>query len=344
MRLLTCSVLLSFMAAGSWWTVHPTSVDANLRGIELVVHRSGTIIWATGSKGTIVRSTDSGTTWEPVHIAGGENLDFRGVRTFDGKTVYVMSSGEGEQSRIYKSVDSGATWKVQYSDKRKAFFLDALQCSDDAHCFALSDPVDEKFLLLATTDGEHWKELQPQQMPAALAREGAFAASNSSLLLFGKSELYFGTGGPAARVFHSTDLGQTWTVSDTPVLSGKASQGIFSIVRAGDVLVAVGGDYSEPNRAEKTAAYSPDKGKTWHLAEEMPSGYRSAVDTFDAGFVTVGLNGAETSRNGVHWVHIDSPGLNAVTFISGQGWGVGPKGIAAKFVDQTEYGTDSNQR
>lgn len=344
MRLLMCSVLLSVVAAGSWWTVHPTGVDGNLRGIELVVHRSGTIIWATGSKGTIVRSMDGGTTWEPVHIAGGESLDFRGVRTFDGKTVYVMSSGEGEQSRIYKSMDGGATWKVQYSDKRRGFFLDALECSDETHCFALSDPVGEKFLLLATTDGEHWKELHPTEMPVVLPQEGAFAASNSSLLLFGKSELYFGTGGPAARVFHSKDLGQTWTVSDTPVLSGKASQGIFSIVRAGDVVVAVGGDYSEPNRAEKTAAYSPDGGKTWHLAEEMPSGYRSAVDTFDAGFVTVGLNGAETSRNGVHWVHIDSPGLNTVTFISGKGWGVGPKGMAAEFVDQMEYGKESSEQ
>jgi photosystem II stability/assembly factor-like uncharacterized protein len=344
MSLLRCGVVLLFAGVSTWWTVHTTGVDANFRGVGVVVHRGGTIIWATGSKGTIVRSSDSGKTWEPVPIKGAEALDFRGVQTFDGKTIYVMSSGEGEQSRIYKSVDSGATWKLQYGDKRKAFFLDALECSDGTHCFALSDPVDERFLLLATTDGEHWKELRPDQMPAALPREGAFAASNSSLLLFGKSELYFGTGGPAARVFHSADMGQTWTVSETPVLSGKVSQGIFSIVRAGDVVVAVGGDYSEPNRAERTAAYSPDRGKTWHLAEELPSGYRSSVDTFDAGFVTVGLNGGETSRNGVHWVHIDSPGLNAVTFISGKGWGVGPKGMVAEFVDQTEYGSESSGR
>jgi len=73
------------------------------------------------------------------------------------------------------------------------------------------------------------------------------------------------------------------------------------------------------------------------LAEELPTGYRSAVDTFDAGFVAVGLNGAETSRDGTHWSRIDSPGLNAVTFISGKGWAAGPKGIIAEFLDQTEY-------
>jgi photosystem II stability/assembly factor-like uncharacterized protein len=340
MRLLACVLLLSFAAGDSWWTVHQTGVDADLRGLTLVVHRSSTIIWATGSKGTVVRSIDGGETWAPVSIPSATNLDFRGIQTFDGKSVYVMSSGPGEASRIYKSSDGGTTWEMQYSDKRKSFFLDALACFDEKRCFALSDPVDGKFLVLATTDGAHWKELPGEHMPPALPNEGSFAASNSSLLLFEKSQIYFATGGSAARVFHSTDAGQTWTVSATPVLSSKPSQGIFSIARAGDTVVVVGGDYEKPAANENTAAYSNDEGKSWHLAEDLPSGFRSAVDTFDAGFVTVGLNGAETSRDGVHWAHIDSPapGLNTVTFISGKGWAVGPKGLAAQFVDQTEYG------
>src|SRR5208282_3074286 len=274
MRLLIFCMLLTLSATGSWWQAHSTHVDSNLRGVAVVVHRGSTIVWATGSRGTIVRSADGGVTWESVHIPGAENLDFRGVQTFDGKTVYVMSSGEGEQSRIYRSGDAGATWEMQYSDKRKSFFLDALACFDDKACFALSDPVDGKFLLLSTADGTHWKELSRDHMPAALPQEGAFAASNSCLLLYGKSELYFATGGPAARVFHSSDRGQTWMVSDTPVRSGKASQGIFSIVRAGETVVVVGGDYGEPERREKTAAYSPDEGKSWQVAEGLPAGYR----------------------------------------------------------------------
>ena len=339
MRLLISFLLLVSTATGSWWLVHSTGVEANLRGVAVVVHRGSTMVWVTGSKGTIVRSTDGGTSWQTAHIAGAENLDFRGVQTFDGKTVYVMSSGEGEQSRIYKSMDSGATWEMQYSDKRKSFFLDALACSDETHCFALSDPVDGKFLLLSTSDGMHWKELPREHMPAALPQEGAFAASNSCLLQYGKTELYFATGGSRARVFHSQDLGQTWTVSDTPILSGRPSQGIFSMVRAGETVVAVGGDYSEPKAREKTAAYSTDEGKSWHLAEAPPAGFRSAVDTFDAGFVAVGPSGAETSRDGVHWVQIDGLELNAVTFIRGKGWAVGPKGLVAEFVDQSEYST-----
>jgi photosystem II stability/assembly factor-like uncharacterized protein len=330
---------LSLLAAESWWTLHSTGADSNLRGVAVVVRRGGTSVWTTGSKGTILRSTDAGQSWSPLTIAGTGTLDFRGVQTFDGTSVYVMSSGEGEKSRIYKSADGGNTWNIQFTDERKSFFLDALVCSDEKHCFALSDPVDGKFLLIATTDGKTWKELPREHMPPALPQEGAFAASNSCLLLYGKSDLYFATGGPAARVFHSADLGQNWTVSETPVLSGKAPQGIFSLVRAGETVVVVGGDYSAPNRSEKIAAYSPDAGKTWHLAAEPPMGYRSSVDTFDAGFVAVGPNGAETSRDGIHWVHIDAPELNAVTFISGKGWAVGPKGQVAQFVDHTVYST-----
>lgn len=337
MRVVGSLALLAAAATYTWWNVLPTSVDANLRGIAVVVHRSNTIVWATGSQGTILRSTDGGQTWSPVHIDGAEKLDFRGVQTFDDKTVFVMSSGEGGQSRIYRSKDSGSTWEMQYTDKRKEFFLDALACSDETHCFALSDPVGGKFLLLATTDGAHWQELPQDQMPAALPKEGAFAASNSSLLLYDKAEIYFVTGGAAARVFHSKDLGQTWSVKETPMLSGKPSEGIFSMVRAGDTLVVVGGDYSEAKRNEKTAAYSSDEGETWHLAEELPAGFRSSVDTYDAGFVAVGPTGAETSRDGVRWTKIDAPELNAVTFISGKGWAVGAKGVVAQFVDRTEY-------
>jgi len=341
MRFLPISALLAMAVTVSWWNLQPTGVDANLRGIAVVVHRGGTTLWAAGSKGAILRSADAGQTWSPVHIDGAESLDFRGVQTLDGKTVYLMSSGDDGKSRIYKSGDGGETWKLQYTDKRKGFFLDALVCLDANHCFGLSDPVDGKFLLLATVDGEHWNDLPREHMPAALPQEGAFAASNSSLLLFGKSEIYFATGGTAARVFHSTDLGQTWTVSETPILSGKASQGIFSIVRAADTVAVVGGDYAEPDRKEKVAAYSTDEGKTWKLAETSPRGFRSCVDTFDAGFVTVGTNGAETSRDGVHWAPIDGPSLNAITIISGKGWAVGPKGLVAQFVDQTEYSTQS---
>jgi photosystem II stability/assembly factor-like uncharacterized protein len=339
MRYLVLFLLLMAVPQGEpWWAVKPTGVDCNLRGVAVVVVHGKTTIWVTGTRGTILRSTDGGESWQKCALPGEEPRDFRGVQTFDGSTAYVMASGAGEKSGIYKTTDGGQTWEQQYKDARTSFFLDAITCSDETHCVALSDPVEGKFLLLRTEDGKNWEELPRDHMPTALSKEGAFAASNSDLLVFENHELYFGTGGQKARVFHSTDMGQTWTVSETPILSGKASQGIFSIVRAGDTVVVVGGDYSAPTHGEKTAAYSTDQGKTWRLSSRPPGGFRSAVETFDAGFLTVGPNGAETSRDGEEWRPIGGPNLNALNFSYGKCWGVGAAGVVAKFVDLTPYG------
>src|SRR5208283_5663850 len=141
----------------------------------------GTTIWASGSRGVILRSKDSGKNWEQLQIPGGETLDFRGVQAFNGNMAYVMSSGGGDKSRIYKTVDGGKNWELLYTDKRKDFFLDGIACVSATNCFALSDPVDGKFLLLHTEDGKSWKELPRATMPAAMEKEGVFAASNSSL-------------------------------------------------------------------------------------------------------------------------------------------------------------------
>ncbi|HET6929415.1 MAG TPA: hypothetical protein VFI45_03780 [Candidatus Acidoferrum sp.] len=335
------ALLFFLIPAGPWWAVQESGVDSNLRGVCVVAESSGEgrmTIWASGSKGAVVRSTDSGKTWKKLGIPGTESLDFRGVQAFDAKTAYVMSSGEGAQSRIYKTVDGGESWRLQYQGGKKEFFLDALICTDEKHCAALSDPVDGKFVVLANTDGEHWKELPQENMPAALPKEGAFAASNSSLCLEGNN-ITFGTGGPAARVFASHDSGKTWSVVETPILSGNASSGIFSLVCDEDTIVAVGGDYQDPARAYKNAAVSRNGGKTWELARQPPGGYRSAVGKYNGGFVAVGPTGAETSADGLHWTSIGKLNFNAYAFpIPGDtGWAVGPHGTVAKFLDQTKY-------
>jgi len=336
------SVLLVFLFPNNtWWAVQDSGVDSNLRGVCVVAEtqtEEKTIIWASGSQGAVVRSTDSGKTWKRLRIPGTESLDFRGVQAFDAKTAYVMSSGEGAQSRIYKTTDGGEHWKLQYQGGQKEFFLDALTCEVETRCTALSDPVNGKFVVLANTDGEHWVELARENMPAALSKEGAFAASNSSLCLEG-NDIHFGTGGPAARVFASHDFGKTWTVVETPIVSGNASSGIFSLFCDERTIVAVGGDYQDPTRAYKNAAVSRDGGKTWELATRQPGGYRSAVGRYAGGFVAVGPTGTETSADGLRWNSIGKVNLNAFgsSFLGGVSWAVGPHGTVAKFLDQTKY-------
>jgi photosystem II stability/assembly factor-like uncharacterized protein len=332
-RTVTFLICLTVAAQAQSFTVQTSGRETNLRGISVARGKSDkTVVWASGSKGVILHSIDDGKTWTQLHIADADNLDFRDIQAFGDGTAYAMSSGDGEKSRIYKTLDGGKTWTLQYTDKRSGFFLDSLACDSSIHCFALSDPVDGKFLVLATDDGMHWRELPRDKMPAALPTEGAFAASGTSIAVC-DSGIYFGTGGPSVRVFHSADQGRSWTVTVTPMAAGQPSSGMFSIACRGRSLAAVGGDYKEPGNAHGVAIYSIDSGANWHLSDPQPGGYRSALAFYsDHDLITIGTNGVDASHDaGVHWQHIDSLNLNAIDFSGSEGWAVGPNGTIARF-------------
>lgn len=345
MRILLTLLLFSLPAPEQWWSVQTSGLDTNLRGVSVKYNQGSDgkqryFVWASGSNGVILRSTNDGKTWKQLSVPGGDGLDFRDIEGFDADTAYVMSSGDGDKSRIYKTTDWGRTWKLQYTDKRPGFFLDALACGSPTNCYALSDPVEGKFLVLATEDGEHWRDLPRDKMPPALPGEGAFAASGSAMTLCEDGSIYFGTGVAAARVFRSNDHGRSWKVAGTPMAAGPSS-GIFSIACEGRAyyLVAVGGDYKEPARAQQTAIYSENSGDTWSLAEQQPGGYRSAAGSFSYGdFAAVGPNGTDISHDhGKHWQHSDYLNLNAVSFDGTSGWAVGAKGTIARFQDHYQY-------
>jgi photosystem II stability/assembly factor-like uncharacterized protein len=318
--------------------VQTSGIDTNLRGMSAVHARDARgavedVVWVSGSGGVILKSVDGGGSWKRLHVAGGDKLDFRGIRAFDERKAYVISIGSGENSRIYKTTDGGENWTMQFSDKREAFFLDDIVCASEQECFAVSDSVDGKIPIVSTTDGVRWKELPSEGMPAALAGEGAFAASGTTLAMDGKHDLYIGTGGLKARVFHSADLGKNWTAAETPLLSGEASQGIFSVFPAGETVVIVGGDYKETKAEVRVAAYSTDKGVTWKLAEKQPAGFRSAVASLGGKtLVAVGPSGEDISYdNGVHWAQTDSLDLNAVVVLDGgNAWAAGARGTIAR--------------
>ena len=353
-RVKTLLFLLTVLVACRWggaaepsWTVVTSGIDTNLRAVSAVSSHDVAgqeidSVWTSGSNGVILRSLDEGKTWKRLRIRGAEDLDFRGLQAFDDKTAYAMSSGEGEKSRIYKTTDGGTTWELQFTDKRKAFFLDAMVCDSEAQCFALADPIDGKFLLLETRNGKLWSPLPADHLPGALPGEGAFAASNSALALGEDDELYFVTGGgKKARVFYSPDKGQTWSVAETPVAGGNASSGIFSIApNEVSAIVTVGGDYKNPTQAGSVEAYSEDRGKTWRLSARQPRGYRSAVASLRGVlFVAVGPTGADVSFDGgVNWKFSTALNLNALCVLHSFGiWAVGPKGTVARFHDPTLY-------
>jgi photosystem II stability/assembly factor-like uncharacterized protein len=320
------SITLFFAHLASGQKPQNSGVDVQLRGISAV---SDKVAWASGAKGTVLRTLDGGATWQRLEIVGAEALDFRDIQAFDQNTAFVLSIGPGEQSRIYKTADGGRIWQRQFTNSDPKAFYDCFAFWDSTHGIAVSDSVDGKFPLIATSDGMNWNPVAVKKMPAALPNEGAFAASGTCIATFGKNDVWFGTGGPAARVFHSADRGLTWTVAETPIIHGAASQGIFSLAfwTATDG-VAVGGDYKEPKKGESVAAVTHDGGKTWKLTPKPPAGYRSAVAVGTAhALIAVGTSGVDSSPDrGNSWSPMIAEDLNAVSFAGSSGWAVGPAG------------------
>ncbi len=208
------------------WQPQESGTDASFRGLSAV---SAEVAWISGTGGTWGRTVDGGATWQMATVPGAEELDFRDVDAFDAETAYLMSAGPGELSRIFKTTDGGASWQLQHANPGPDGFFDGMAFWDAGRGLVYGDPVGGHFFILATADGgATWKRPPLAGMPPALPEEAGFAASGSGLTVGAGGLAWFGTGGPEARVFRSTDHGQTWTVAPTPVLAGEGSTGIFS--------------------------------------------------------------------------------------------------------------------
>ena len=107
LSLFSCAIVQA-----QWWKVQTSGMDTNLRGVSVVEMPdakgvSVPMVWISGSNGAILKSLDEGKTWKRLHVTSDEALDFRGLVAFSGKVASVMSVGEGEKLRIYKTTDSG---------------------------------------------------------------------------------------------------------------------------------------------------------------------------------------------------------------------------------------------
>jgi photosystem II stability/assembly factor-like uncharacterized protein len=343
MNLLVPALFLAGLACAQSWVGRPSGSNAGLRGVSAV---NSKVAWASGAGGAYVTTTDGGATWQAAQVPGAESLDFRGIRAIDGRTVYLLSSGPGDKSRIYKTTDAGSHWTLQFTNPDPKGFFDAIAFWDAANGIVLGDPVRAgkedagasdagQFAIWTTADGGgHW---QRRHTPPALPNEGAFAASNTCLWVLGSREAWFGTGGPqGARVFHSKDRGRSWTVAATPIRNDGPSAGVFSLAfsdaRHG---IAVGGDYAKDKEERQNIAITGDGGRTWTApAGPVPKGFRSAVTYVRRKnmWLVTGTSGSDVSTDsGKSWKLFDSGSYNAMSFAGTAGWAVGARGRIALF-------------
>ena len=216
---LAICVLLFTFTANAQWQKQNVDTTAGFRGLSVV---NENVIWASGTNGTVIRTVDGGATWNVFTVPGpkeAEKLDFRDIEAFDANTAYIISIGNGDSSRIYKTINGGATWQLQFTNKDPKAFFDAIACWDKTNCLAMSDPVNGKYVLIKTTDGETWKPLDTDKMAPAKEGEAAFAASGTCLITQGRNNVFLVSGGKAAR---RSDVMAASAASSASVTMSKA--------------------------------------------------------------------------------------------------------------------------
>ena len=323
-------LILSIMLIDAVWTNQTSGVTARLRGISAVNEQ---IAWASGANSTVLRTNDGGATWQKVNVTT-EALDFRDVDAVDPRTAYVLSIGPGEASRIYKTADAGATWKLQFKNEHPKAFFDAMSFWDAQHGVVFGDSIDGHFDILLTDDGgQTWRRIDPSTLPSALPNEGAFAASGTNIATFGKDHAWIGTGGAAkTRVLRTLDRGRTWQIADTPLTSAQSS-GIFSIAfRDAKHGVIVGGNYEKENEAINNLAFTSDGGATWSAGTGL-TGFRSVVAYLPTkntpALVAIGPSGGDYSTDdGRTWKPIAGAAYDTLSFVKNKavGWASGARG------------------
>ena len=113
-----CWLSVACLPSHAQWQAQAAPTEVHLRGLCAVDQN---VAWASGSKGTFLRTVDGGETWHLAQVPGAEELDFRDVEALDGQTAWLLSIGDDSKSRIYKTTDAGKRWTLQFQNQTTGF-------------------------------------------------------------------------------------------------------------------------------------------------------------------------------------------------------------------------------
>ena len=261
--------------AGDQWKGHQPKLTPQKSGTtQLLISVSPVddrVVWAAGTGGTYVLTTDGGKHWKAAVVPGAEKLQFRDVQGVSDKIAYLLSVPNTTGTtdfRIYKTVDGGATWKIEFTNHTKNAFYDCFAFWTPDRGIAQSDSVNGVFPDIRTTNGMTWKSISAN-MPPALTGEASFAASGTCVAAQGRGNAWIATGGATiARILATRDGGDTWNAYDTPLVSSSTAGAISVAFRDPQNGVVGGGDLASNSSADM--ATSRDGGQTWQLTNKPP--------------------------------------------------------------------------
>lgn len=293
----------------------------SLRGLSIPNKNT---IWVSGSKGTIVKSTDGGVHFEWMTVPGFEKNDFRGIHAWNDQEAIIISIAS--PGYILKTKDGGVNWYKVYENSDTSIFLDAIHFKDEQNGVVIGDPINKQIIRLTTVDkGEHW-QLTPTGFFKSTIKDGeAFFASSNSNMVYDYQSEYFVTGGKYSRLWKDGNA------IDITIIQGLSSTGANSIAISPNKnkLIIAGGDFVQPNALNKNLIllkrYKYPNSNFKHLSENVYfwkivkvnkqfSGYKSSVTFLNNRLILAcGTSGIDASKNGGKtWEKISSQSFHVV--------------------------------
>lgn len=316
--------------------VQQSGTTALLIGIHVV---SDQVLWAAGARGTVTRSTDGGATWTAGRVPGADSLQFRDVHALDARTAWVLSIGNGPQSRIYHTRDAGATWQAQFVNADSSAFYDCMDFWDARRGVVIGDATGRSMAVLLTDDGgTTWRRVDPSTLPEAQPSEGSFAASGTCVETGAQGRAWIVMSTPTrARLLRTADYGRTWALETLPITTHEGSGPQSVIFRDAKHGMVLGGGYaSKPS--DTLIAVTSDGGDTWTPRPAPPFKVGTWGGTWVPGaqrptVVAVGPSGAAVSSDeGRTWTVLDTLNYWTVGASSPKSvWAAGTQGRVTRF-------------
>lgn len=296
-------------------------VDVLLIGIHAV---NDQVLWASGQRGTWIRTTDGGVTWASGRVPGADSLEFRDVHAVSADTAWVLSIGNGPASRIYHTTDGGQRWTMQFVASDARLFLDCFAFWDRGRALATSDTFEGGFRLFRTMDGgQRWVPLPPERLPPAQPQEGMLAASGTCLATEGHARAWVTTTG--RRVLRTTDAGERWQEASLPLTCAAATVAMRDSLHGFAIGSGIEGDLPSGDNVAETR----DGGASWSLVGRVPAPvYGAAGRPGTRALIATGPKGGFLSGDdGRTWRLLSTENHWSVTFTPyGTAWMVGAKG------------------